>query len=57
MVLPRVIVSHYHGTLSQIKGHFLQLFEEVEDSTIYTKYNLYVPKEPDQPKYKQGKDR
>ena len=30
-VLPGAIVSHYHETLSYIKGHILQLFKEVED--------------------------
>ena len=54
--MPGVIVSHYYRTLSQIKGHFLQLFEEVEDYIIYTKCNFYVSKEPDQPKYKYDKD-
>ena len=42
--MPGAIESHYYRTMSQIKGHFLQLFEEVEDYTIYTKYDLYAPK-------------
>ena len=42
--MPGAIVSHQYGTLDQVKGHFLQLFEEVEDYTINTKYDLYAPK-------------
>ena len=42
--MPGAIVSHYYRTMSQIKGHFPQLFEEFEDYTIYTKYELYAPK-------------
>ena len=43
-VMSGAIVSHYYRTMSYIKDHFLQLFEEVEDYTLYTKYDLYAPK-------------
>lgn len=47
VALPGVIVSRRHRILRWIKGHFLQLFKEAEDYTIYTKYNLSVTRRPD----------